>query len=199
MPDNGQLFLVGYSEGGYVTMAAHRALQQAGGGRLAQQLAASVPGAGPYDVQLTLDELRAQLPSWLSALFSPGNLSHAPEWVRNEIRRLLVSQLVPSDADVAYETLFIDRYLADDQEAIARNHSVLPGWAPQAPVYLFHGRNDQTVPYANALSALNTFRAAGAANVTLTDCSTADQGHKGCVPEYFKFTIDRLSRLASNL
>ena len=34
--DNGQLFLTGYSEGGYVTMAAHRALQEGGSPHLQQ-------------------------------------------------------------------------------------------------------------------------------------------------------------------
>lgn len=198
--DNGQLFLAGYSEGGYATMAAHRALQSAGSsGWLTQQVAASVPGAGPYDVQFTLDELRDGLPGWLRALFNPGNLRRAPESVRNEVRRMLVGQLFPSDADVAYQTLFIDRYLADDQQAIARDHSVHLGWAPQAPVYLFHGQNDRTVPYGASVSALQALRSAGASNASLTDCTTADRGHLGCVPEYFEFTMGRLRSLARDL
>ena len=52
--DNGQLFLAGYSEGGYVTLATQRAIETTGDA-LRQQLQASVPGAGPYDVQATLD------------------------------------------------------------------------------------------------------------------------------------------------
>ena len=36
--DNGQLFLTGYSEGGYVTMAAHRAMQASGSVHLQQQI-----------------------------------------------------------------------------------------------------------------------------------------------------------------
>lgn len=196
--DNGQLFLAGYSEGGYATMAAHRALQQAGG-LLGQQLLASAPGAGPYDVQMTLDELRSDLPRWLRELFSPGNLRNAPESVRNEVRRLLVRQLLPDDADVAYQTLFIDRYLADDREAIARDHSVHLGWKPEAPMYLFHGQGDQTVPYAVSISALNALRDAGASEVTLTDCATSDLGHTGCVPEYFNFVVERFGRLAQDL
>ncbi|WP_423459322.1 alpha/beta hydrolase family protein [Ottowia sp. VDI28] len=202
--DNGQLFLAGYSEGGYATMAAHRALQGIGThGWLTQQVVASVPGAGPYDVKFTLDELREGLPSWLRALFNPGNLSRAPESVRNEVRRLLMGRLFPGDADVAYQTLFIDRYLADDRDAIARDHSVHLGWAPQAPVYLFHGQDDRTVPYGASVSALQALRSAGAgagaANVSLTDCTTGDRGHLGCVPEYFEFTMKRLGSLARDL
>ena len=199
--DNRQLFLVGYSEGGYATMAAHRALQQSGHA-LAAHLQAAVPGAGPYDVQATLDEqldrVRQLSPS-LGRLLDPGRLSQAPESVRNEVRRLLLRQMVPEDGDVRYQTLFLDRYLADDRDAIAAEHSVHLGWAPAVPVYLFHGRGDLTVPYAAAESARDTLRAAGAADVTLTACTTPRFGHLDCVPEYFRFAVERMGRLARDL
>lgn len=41
--DNGQLFITGYSEGGYVAMATHKALQSAGA-----TVTASAPMSGPY-------------------------------------------------------------------------------------------------------------------------------------------------------
>jgi len=41
--DNGQLFITGYSEGGYVAMATHKALQAAG-----KTVTASAPMSGPY-------------------------------------------------------------------------------------------------------------------------------------------------------
>lgn len=199
--DNGQLFLAGYSEGGYVTLAAQRAIEQAGG-TLRQQLQASVPGGGPYDVQATMDaqvEAVRERNSTLGKLFEPHRLSKAPEWVRQELRRLLLRQMIPDDADVRYQTLFLDRYMADDQAAIAAEHSVHLGWAPGVPVYLFHGRDDLTVPYAAATSALRTLQAAGARDISLTDCTTPDYGHLKCVPEYFRFAVERMGRLARDL
>ncbi|MDO5288402.1 MAG: prolyl oligopeptidase family serine peptidase [Pseudomonadota bacterium] len=199
--DNGQLFLAGYSEGGYATMAAHRAIHQAGGA-LKAQLRATAPGAGPYDVQETLDEqvrrIRLLLPV-LGELFNPGLISQAPENVRQELRRLLMRQLVPEDGDVGYQTLFMDRFMADDRAAIAAEHSVHLGWAPDVPVYLFHGRGDLTVPYSASESALNTLRGAGAGDISLTDCTPPTGGHLDCVPEYFAFAVDRLGRLANDL
>ena len=199
--DNGQLFLAGYSEGGYATMAAHRAIHQQGG-ELKTQLQAAVPGAGPYDVQETLDEqldrVRKLFPP-LALLIDPDHLSDASESVRNEVRRLLLRQMVPEDGDVRYQTLFMDRFLADDKAGIAAEHSVHLGWAPSVPVYLFHGRGDKTVPYAASLSALTALRAAGASDVTLTDCTTPDYDHLDCVPEYFRFAVDRMGRLAKDL
>ena len=199
--DNGQLFLAGYSEGGYATMAAPRAIHQQGG-ELKTQLQAAVPGAGPYDVQETLDEqldrVRKLFPP-LALLIDPDHLSDASESVRNEVRRLLLRQMVPEDGDVRYQTLFMDRFLADDKAGIAAEHSVHLGWAPSVPVYLFHGRGDLTVPYSAAESARDTLRAAGAPDVTLTDCTTPKFGHLDCVPEYFRFAVDRMGRLAKDL
>jgi acetyl esterase/lipase len=44
--DSGKLFITGYSEGGYVAMATHKALQAAG-----QAVAASAPMSGPYALE----------------------------------------------------------------------------------------------------------------------------------------------------
>ena len=198
---NGQLFLAGYSEGGYATMAAHRAIQQEGGA-LKTQLRAAVPGAGPYDVLKTLDEQVARVSdtsSALGALLNPGLLSRLPTSVRNEVRRLLLRQMVPEDGDVSYQTLFLDRYMADQRDLLVRDHSVHLGWAPEAPVYLFHGRQDMTVPYAASESARDALRAAGGRDVTLTDCTTPNYGHLDCVPEYFVFAVNRMARLARDL
>ena len=199
--DNGQLFLAGYSEGGYATMAAHRAIQLANGA-LATRVKAAVPGAGPYDVVETLDaqlDRVGKLFPPLGAVLNPGHLSQLPESVRIEVRNLLMKQMVPDDGDVAYQTLFLDRYIADERDTLAREHSVHLGWAPTVPVYLFHGRLDLTVPYSASTSALNTLRAAGARDVTLTDCTTGNLGHLDCVPEYFHFAVTRLGRIATDL
>lgn len=48
--DNGQLFVTGYSEGGYVAMATQRALQEAG-----EKVTAAAPMSGPYALEATFD------------------------------------------------------------------------------------------------------------------------------------------------
>ena len=48
--DSGRLFITGYSEGGYVAMATHRAIQAAG-----MRVDASVPMSGPYAVAAFAD------------------------------------------------------------------------------------------------------------------------------------------------
>lgn len=48
--DNGQLFITGYSQGGYVAMATHRAMQAAG-----MTVTASAPMSGPYALLALVD------------------------------------------------------------------------------------------------------------------------------------------------
>ena len=199
--DNGQLFLAGYSEGGYATMAAHRAIELENGA-LKTRLQAAVPGAGPYDVLETLDEQLERVDDvapWLSWALRPGSLKYVGGTVRDEIRRALLRQMVPEDGDVSYQTLFLDRYLADERAAIQAEHDVHTGWTPTVPLHLFHGRGDLTVPYSAAESALSTLRATGATGVSLTDCTTPKFGHLDCVPEYFRFAVERMGWLARDL
>lgn len=209
---NGQLFLAGYSEGGYTTMAAHRALEA---GNLAGNLAGNdaalaglraelvsvVPGAGPYDLAATLDALLEQIRDdnpVLAALIDPGFLRHLGSGVRAEVRRALVRKLLPGDADVAFDTRFIDAYLDDDRDKIERQSNV-HDWRPTLPLRLFHGRDDRTVPYVSSSSTLQAMQARAAPDVSLADCRAAPAGHLECVPEYFAFMLGMLAAQVRDL
>ena len=199
--DNGQLFLAGYSEGAYVTMAAHRALQANNAAEL-QPLRLEVAGAGPYNVQVTLDALlslvRSEQPV-LGALLNPGLLRFLSASVRSDLRRELLKHLLPQDADVVINTQFIDNYLADDVQATAQLSNV-HDWKPNLPVRLFHGRDDRTVPYASSLNTLQTMQLRGAGNlVSLTDCPAVPSDHIPCVPSFLAFMLAQLASQALDL
>ena len=200
--DNGQLFLTGYSEGGYVTMAAHRALQAANSPHL-QQLRMVVPGAGPYNVQTTMDGLvrlvRDEQPL-VGALINPGFLRYLGGSVQREVRRLLLRALIPGDADVAYDTRFIDRFLADDVRALDEISSVYD-YRPGVPVRLYHGRDDRTVPYGSSVSTERAMLQRGAGDlVSLTDCRAEPvAGHLECVPPFITFMLGQLAPVAQDL
>ncbi len=200
--DNGQLFLTGYSEGGYVTMATHRALQTGGSPHL-QNLRMVVSGAGPYNVQTTMDGLvdvvRNEQPV-IGALINPGFLRYLGGSVQREVRRLLLRALIPGDADVAYDTRFIDRFLADDVRALDVISNVYD-YKPNVPVRLYHGRNDRTVPYASSVSTLRAMQNRGAGDlVSLTDCRAQPvAGHLECVPPFITFMLGQLAPVAQDL
>ena len=199
--DNGQLFMTGYSEGGYVTMAAHRALQ-AGNWPHLQQLRMVVPGAGPYNVQTTMDGLvrlvRDEQPV-LGAAINPGFLRYLGGAVQREVRRVLLRALIPGDADVSYDTRFIDRFLADDVQALAAISSVYD-WKPTVPVRLYHGRDDRTVPYASSAGTVRAMQDRGAGDlVSLTDCRAQPAGHLQCVSPFINFMLGQLAPVAQDL
>lgn len=199
--DNKQLYLVGYSEGGYVTMAAHRALQ-AGTHAQKGQLVAVVPGAGPYQLEATLDALlhlvREDNPL-IAALLNPGLLKNLGGAVRREVRDQLLKKALPNDSDIVFDPTFIDNYLADDSGAIERMSNV-HNWKPELPVRLFHGRDDRTVPYASSTVTLAAMLARGAGDkVSLTDCTAVPAGHLECVVPYWGFMLGQLAPTARDL
>ena len=193
---NGQLFLTGYSEGGYVTMATHMAMQAQG-----LTVTSSVPGAGPYNIQLALDELLqgiAQENPLLSIVTSPSFLQQLSKPLRIKLRNLMLDKILPDDADIVFQTDFLDNYLAGATATIAAKHNV-DHWKPVKPVRMFHGQDDETVPYQVAVSTLQTMQALGATDVTLTDCVAASTSHSGCTRPYASFMTTYFSGIAEGL
>jgi len=202
--DNKQLFLTGYSEGGYVTMATHRALQ-AGASTHRNELVRVVAGAGPYNVGATMDQLLAIIRETyppLGLLLNPGLLRFLGDDDRRHARELLMTLSLGLGAEVTFMPTVIDNYLADNRAAIESSSDVFD-WAPQVPVSLFHGRDDRTVPYLSATSTLQAMRARGAGDrVTLTDCVPKPgepAGHSQCVLPYWRFVLDRFGEAARDL
>jgi len=200
MVTNGQLFLVGYSEGGYATAAAHRALQDAGGD-IAATLVGSAPGGGPLDVGATLDELLRRVRdenALLGILVDPDLLQNLGSSLRRQVRDELLKKLLPADADVVFQTTFIDNFLANDRAAISRDSDV-HDWRPAAPVRLFHGREDQTVPFVASEHARQAMQARGAPDVSLEECTAVPAGHLQCVPQYWQYMLSQLALVVRDL
>lgn len=199
--DNKQLFLAGYSEGAYVTLATQRALQ-AGASTHRHEVVSVAPGAGPYNVGLTLDEelkiVRQEYPL-LGALLSPGFLKYLSDADRHNVRDLLLQQVLGADTDVTFMPTVLDNYLVDDRSSIEILSDVYD-WRAEVPVNLFHGRADLTVSYLNASSALQAMQARGSGNlVTLTDCAAQPAGHLECVLPHWRFMLETFTKVAKDL
>lgn len=195
IPYNSQLLLTGYSEGGYVTMAAHKTLQAKG-----QTVNTTVPAA-TYNVQLTLDVLLQRVADdnpLLGIVVSPSFLKHLSSSLRSKLRDLLLDKILPDDTDVVFQTDFLDNYLAGNTTAVETQSNV-QNWKPIAPVRLFQGRDDETVPYAVAVNALETMQALGAPDITLTDCSATPSTHSNCIQPYGEFMVNYFGSVAEGL
>ncbi len=66
LPDSGRLFISGYSQGGYVAMATHRAMQAAG-----QTVTASAPLSAPSAISMLVDFNFSGAPALGGTIFTP--------------------------------------------------------------------------------------------------------------------------------
>ncbi len=197
--DNGQVFLTGYSEGAYASMATLRYLTQNRAGALPVN---TYIGAGPYDVVLTLnamlDAVRKENPI-VGALISPGFLKKLGANDRANVRNLLLSSALGNNSDIVFDPAFLDNFLNDDDAAIIAQSNV-NDWTPQSPISFFHGRDDTTVPYGNTDSAFQAMTRRGAGTLLdRMDCPVKPAEHIPCVPAFLINDITRLGTLAKGL
>lgn len=188
---NKQLFLTGYSEGGYVTLAAHQALQAQPISGL--NLTASVPAAGPYNISRTLKSLTSLSSSRLQAAEQQKLSPILVDWLTDKI----MDSLIPANSDVVFQDTIIRDFLRKGSSGVTQ-HNVYD-WQAKNPIVLFHGRKDTTVPYFNATDAITAMTAKSSANITLVECTATPADHENCVPEYGTVLIQSLGNYAQDL
>lgn len=197
---DGSLFITGYSEGGYVTLAAQRALERDHGDEFT--VTASAPMAGPYDLSGTMREMVLAGTPHDSPYYFPyllfgydrvyGLFDDYGELFSGELATALpplydgehgsdeVNALLPSMPAEALTPALLTA-LRDDPEAPINRALVgndLLNWAPQVPTRLYHCVDDAVVPFANSQVAYDAFIARGAPQVELAALPGDD--HAGC-------------------
>ncbi len=172
---NGQLFMTGYSQGGYVTMAALKELQE--NPRDGFVATATVMGAGPYDLNTAFDTL-------LRGINVPSGLS-------NLAINLLERFVIPSDAEVSFERAFLERFFANDHQDDVHD------WRPDIPIKLIHGDDDSTVPVESAESTLTAMQNLGA-DIELIKCTASPADHRNCILPYINYMVNYFDGLRSD-
>ncbi|HEY5825268.1 MAG TPA: alpha/beta hydrolase [Cyclobacteriaceae bacterium] len=202
---NEKLFLAGYSQGGYATMAAHKAIEKDGLDDF--ELIASFPASGGYDVKgmqeyfFALDTYNdpfylgyvamayKSAYSWtpsLSDFFKEPYATRVPTLYDgsksgSQINAQLtttIKDLVSSDLLVHIDTDTKYKYIAD---AFILNS--LTDWKPTKKMFMYHGDADVTVPYVNSVVTYNKLIANGASAsvISLTTLPGATHG-TGVIP-----------------
>lgn len=199
---NGQLFLMGYSEGGYVTMAAHREIELYHTDEFT--VTASAPMAGPYNLSDVMADQILQDVSYPSPGYLPFTLL-AYDMVYDvfeNIEEVILPQYVPvvknmlegetslrqinrQLPDVPRQMLtqaFIDAFRDNPMHPlrIALKENDIHNWKPVAPMRLYHCQQDDQVSFKNAEMALQAYQDYGADHVELAKLTFGD--HNECAP-----------------
>ena len=220
--DNGQLFLMGYSEGGYATLATQKEMEQ----HLAAEfpLVASMPGAGPYDISGTarysVGLASNPVPELLGFFFkaydfwygwnSINSIYKAPyntviaTGYDGSIEQATLRAALSSDSATLFNSTFRSGFLGGGESAIkadiAKND--IYNWAPITPTHLFHGQDDTIAPYANSTTAFAAMTKAGSTSVVVINCTTpagVRRDHFECFGDYLSQEFAWFVPLAFNL
>jgi len=208
---NNRLMLGGYSQGGYVTLAMQKKLEETSNSPF--RLVASSCGAGAYNKSLTVRRLVSEP--------SAGDISHNRSyiWVLQTYDRLyrlnrplsayfrspFAEQIAQNGLRVELTGSFltflqptlIQGILSGSDTALlnAISDNDLLNWAPKTPTRLYHGTADTYVPYYNSETTAEEMRRRGATQVQLIPISGGD--HASSITTFLLGTYEMFSTYAN--
>lgn len=199
IPYNDKLFLGGYSEGGYVTLAAAKEIEAHPEHGL--KVTAIAAGAGGYDLPEMLRGIASEkfyaYPSYLAFVLMSYN--HMNDWNKplsyffkdkyaqsltkymdgNHSGGFINAQLT-TDVPSLFNPVFFENLKKENgepelKEVLSANS--VAGWKTNTPIRLYHGTHDEIIPFRNSEITLQKFRDAGSKNVTLTTVPNGTHGN----------------------
>ena len=193
---NGDVFLSGYSEGGFATMSAHKTLEESNYKGL--NLVASAPAAGGYDITGVLNHFLSldtyHVPYYLAYVAISYKTSYDWELQLSEIFNEPYASLIPQYFNGQYSGGQINAILNDSINLLlnenfrnniytdlslnvvveAFEENSFNQWVPKTQMYMYHGTSDITVPYQNSVDVYNKFISNGV-NPLLVEFISLDQ------------------------
>ncbi len=187
---NDKLFLAGYSEGGFVTLAAARELDVNSAHKLSVTAAAA--GAGGYNLEHMLANVTSgrqySYPAYLAFVLIAYNETYGWNRPLTDFFSEQYATALETYLNGKYDGWQINSRLTNDvtrllnpkflsdlnneggeaelKAALARNS--VTGWSTQIPIRLFHGTRDEIIPASNSETTLSEFHDAGSTDVSLT-------------------------------
>ena len=200
---NDQLFLAGYSEGGYATMATHQIIERDYSDEFTVTM--SFPMAGAYSMSgIMVDLMLAQVPygepfyfpyvlfAYMDSYPSIGSTNEylLPEYILLEDMfdgyhsSAEINAAMPSIPITIMKPEEIQNFEEDNDHPlrVVLRENDLWNWNPDSPIHMLHGEGDELVPYANAQMAYEQFLANGAENITLEPIPESFGGHQDVAP-----------------
>lgn len=179
-PQEKEVILVGYSQGGATTMAVMSRIQREYKNEL--PIKKTYAGGGPYDLCATFDismewdetGIPCAIPMIIQGIsegehlglqmkdfFKPRLLANYDEWINS--KKYTVKEINRKINSSYLHEIMTDKgrdktssETADLYKAMFTNSTL--GFQPTSPVYMFHSRDDRTVPFVNAEKAERAFK-----------------------------------------
>ena len=177
---NEQLFLIGYSDGGYATLAAQRGIEENYYDEFT--ITASFPMAGPYDLSGTMVDYFLSEPEYDQPYYVPYVLTSQLWYYEgldvefDEYFEPFWADTLPNLFDGSHSGDYINNLMPDNPLDILlpevlqnfennEDHffrqklelNTLLDWIPQSPIHFYHGIGDDIVPYENTQVAHDIF------------------------------------------
>ena len=185
---NGKKFLAGYSEGGYIAMATLKMIETgpasgininatavgAGGYNLVNIFNnIIINGKGTYDAPshfaMFLYSYNSMYDDWdrpLSYFFQEPYASRLPGLLNGTYNREEIDQQLTTNLDSLLSPVFLDDLKNKEPFLInALTENSVDDWTPTSPLMLFHGENDEKVPFSDSEDTFNKMLLKGS-NVT---------------------------------
>lgn len=185
---NGQVFLTGYSEGGFVSLITQKQIEEYYKNDFI--LTAVAPMSGPYDLKGTFDTIFQSgeyiTPAYGAYCFSAYNEIYGWNRLSDMVNEPYASNLpgifngsmmwgevldeLPASFTDLIKPSFRQAYNDGSEVAIisAISENTILDWSPQTPLHFIHGDADAVVPYQNTLTAIEKLSAKGAVDIQLT-------------------------------
>ena len=214
---NGDVFLSGYSEGGFATMSAHKTLEENNFQGL--NLVASAPAAGGYDMTgmlnyfLSLETYHQPYYlayvafsyktsyDWglqLSDIFNEPYASLIPQYFNGQHSGGEINSVLSYSVNLLLNENFRNNFYTDPSlnvvvEAFEENS--FNQWVPKTKMFMYHGTADITVPYQNSVDTYNNFITNGVNSSLVEFIPLESQTHStGAIP-YILDIFDKFENL----
>ena len=214
---NGDVFLSGYSEGGFATMSAHYNMEKNNYSGL--NLVASAPASGGYDITGMLDYFISKetyhVPyyiayvamgyktsyDWslpLSSIFNEPYASIIPEYFNGKYSGYEINSVLSDDMSELLTSNFINNIYTDADLKIivdAFEENNLDQWVPKNKMIMYHGTDDITVPYQNSVDTYNSFISLGADKNIVEFIDLIGENHSSGSLPYVVSLFDEFEKL----
>jgi alpha-beta hydrolase superfamily lysophospholipase len=182
---NDKLFLVGYSEGGYVTMAAQKEIETHPEHKL--KVTAAAAGAGGFDLTGMLTEISTprsySKPSYLAFILQSYNKTYSwnrplsdffqepyatriPNLFNGVASAGTINRSLSTDpAKLFNQSFYVNLTKPEEELALKKalvNNTIYTNWTPASSTRIYQGTHDESVFYQNSKITYDKLKAAGA-------------------------------------